>query len=507
MKYRIVSSCVAALVAITQGFCGVVKISVPDVIIAQGGTSNVVIHFDLGTLPYTAYQLDIAYPEGISSESDSEGNPLFIKGDVYSERHNVSSVYTDKGLNRFQCFSLQSDELTAQSGILLNLPIKAQKTMPEGTYQVTISPIEFVQTDATPGRPNAITANIRVVMPEKLVTNRYKMAKGWNWVSTNIATEAVPYISPIEDKVSRLVSQTYELFNDPNYGIVGALKTLDVISAYKLLTTEETTLEQYGVITTPSEASVQLKAGWNWIGYLPSQTLSVATALSNLQVANGDRLVSQGSFAIYGDNGWEGSLEAMNPGEGYIYFRTTDATAFNYPDKAENEPLYDIKRTLSESSNNAPWGYDIHRFPDVTTIVARLYMEDRPLNLSNYSVGVFCGDECRGVGQQVGDKLFITVHGTVADKEDIVFCAYEHASGETLLISETITFLGQMLGDLNNPMKLHIQSGATGIYGIPTLPDDTRAIYSPAGRLLHRLQQGVNIIINADGTTQKVLVK
>lgn len=288
---------------------------------------------------------------------------------------------------------------------------------------------------------------------------------------------------------------------------MGTLKTLDVTSGYKLLTTEETTLEQYGLIITPSEVSVQLTNGWNWIGYLSTQTLSVATALGDLQVASGDRLVGQNSFAIYGDNGWEGNLEMMNPGEGYMYFRTADATAFNYPDKAVDEPLNANKQTLRDGGVNAPWNYDIHRYPDVTTIVARLYTEDKPLDLAAYSVGVFCGDECRGVGQQVGDKLFITVHGTVADKEDIVFRAYEHATGETLPISETITFLGQMLGDLTSPMELHVQSGATGISDIPALPEDARAIYSPAGKRLRHLQQGVNIIVNADGTTQKIIVK
>lgn len=490
--------------AITQGVCGV-KISVPDVIVTQGGTSDLVIHFDLGTQAYTAYQLDIAYPDGISSESDSEGHPAFTKGDIYSVRHNVSSVYTAKGLNRFQCYSLQSDEFTAQDGILLNLPIKAQKTLAEGMYQATITPIEFVQTDATPDRPEPITVNIRVVMPERLATNNYALAKGWNWVSTNISTGATPFISPIEGKVSRLVSQTDELINDPDYGIVGTLEALDVASGYKLQATEEVTLEQYGLITTPSEKSVQLNGGWNWIGYLPKQALPVQAALGNLQAANGDRLISQNSFAMYGDNGWEGDLTVMRPGEGYMYFRASDGTAFNYSDNAaesKNAPAYVYK----EAGSDSPWSCDIHRYPDVTTIIARLYLEDMPLDLAGYSVGVFCGQECRGVGRQVGDKLFITVHGDIKDEDTIGFRAYEHATGETLPVNETILFQCQMLGDLTNPMRLHIQPGATGVSDLPAT-SDIRAIYSPDGKRLSRLQKGVNIIVKTDGMTHKVSVK
>lgn len=161
MKQKIITLCITTLMAITQGYGGVM-LTVPDVSIAQGSTSNVVIYFDLGTQAYTAYQMDISYPEGINSVSGDDGNPAFIKGNAYSESHNVSSVYTTKGLDRFQCFSSTSVAFTAQSGILLILPIKAQKSMAEGTYQATISPIEFVQTDATPDRPTSLTFNIIV---------------------------------------------------------------------------------------------------------------------------------------------------------------------------------------------------------------------------------------------------------------------------------------------------------------------------------------------------------
>lgn len=161
MKHKIISLCVFTLMAITQGYSGV-TLTVPDVNIVQGGTSSVVIYFDLGKQAYTAFQLDIAYPEGISSVNDDNDCPAFLEGDVYNKEHNVSSIYTVKGLNRFQCFSINSVPFTAQSGTLLILPIKAQKSMAEGTYQATISPIEFVQTDATPDRPAPITFNITV---------------------------------------------------------------------------------------------------------------------------------------------------------------------------------------------------------------------------------------------------------------------------------------------------------------------------------------------------------
>lgn len=161
MRKKIISFCIATLIAITHVYGGVV-LTVPDVNITQGGTSNVVIYFDLGTQPYTAFQFDIKYPDGITSEVNDNGNPQFFKGDCYTEGHLVSSIHTSNGKDRFQCFSVNSIALTAQSGTLLIIPIKAQKTMGKGTYKATIDPIEFVQTDGTPDRPEPITFNINV---------------------------------------------------------------------------------------------------------------------------------------------------------------------------------------------------------------------------------------------------------------------------------------------------------------------------------------------------------
>ena len=161
MRQTFISLCAALLLTSAPAFGGV-TLSVPEVSVAPGGTAIVTICFDLGTAAYTAYQFDIAYPDGIVSERDTQGNPIFDCGDVYARSHNVSSICTVKGLDRFQCFSINSDPLTAQSGTLLLLTVKAQQSLAQGTYQATIDPIEFVETDATPDRPAPLTFSIKV---------------------------------------------------------------------------------------------------------------------------------------------------------------------------------------------------------------------------------------------------------------------------------------------------------------------------------------------------------
>ena len=478
--------------------------SVPNVKVAPGSTSNIVVYYELDGEDYTAYQFDIAYPEGISSVNSEDGKPGFQKSDVYADGQQVSSAVSVKGLDRFQCFSSSNAVIKTKSGILLTLPIKAESSMANGVYEATVSPAEFVKTDASAYRPNPVSFYITV---HEVVNNSKEMAEGWNWISTNIPTDATPFIEGIKTDVNRLVSQTEELYNDEKLGMVGNLNTIDVTAAYKLQTKAATELTQQGIPENPTITGVKLYSGYNWIGYLPTTSQSVATALSNLDAVKGDRLISQNSFAEYGDNGWEGQLTEMTPGEGYMYHRTGDATTFFYAENASGNAVDNTAgAAIRKSADIQLWTYDIHKYPDVTTIIAKLYMTGEPVEQGRYTVGAFCGEECRGIGSVVGEKLFITVHGTVKDNETITFRAYDETSGETLPVSETIVFQGQSLGNLDSPMQLNAQASPTGINGISTM-SDVRAIHTTGGNPLSRLQQGVNIVTKTDGTTKKILVE
>ena len=478
--------------------------SVPNVKVAPGSTSNIVVYYELDGEDYTAYQFDIAYPEGISTVNSEDGNPGYAKSDVYADGQQVSSAISVKRLDRFQCFSSSNAVIKTKSGILLTLPIKAESSMANGVYEATISPAEFVKTDASAYRPNPVSFYITV---HEVVNNSKEMAEGWNWISTNVPTDATPFIEGIKTDVNRLVSQTEELYNDTELGMVGNLNTIDVTAAYKLQTKAATELTQQGIPENPTITGVKLYSGYNWIGYLPTTSQSVATALSNIEAATGDRLISQKGFAVYGDAGWEGDLTEMNPGEGYMYHRTGDATTFCYAENAGGNAVDNAAgAAIRKSAAIQPWTYDIHKYPDVTTIIAKLYMTGEPVEQGRYTVGAFCGEECRGIGSVVGEKLFITVHGTVKDNETITFRAYDETSGETLPVSETIVFQGQSLGNLDSPMQLNAQASPTGINGISTM-SDVRAIHTTGGNRLSRLQQGVNIVTKTDGTTKKILVE
>ncbi len=199
-----------------------------------------------------------------------------------------------------------------------------------------------------------------------------------------------------------------------------------------------------------------LRTGWTWISYVPQVVLSVQDALAGLTPNENDVIKSHSDFAIYSHNKWIGTLENMMPGKSYIYYNKGGNKSFTYPSRRVSSPT-SAKAMISDPA----WSVDCHRWADNLTLVATLYIEDWEAIPGTYSVGAFCGDECRGVAQVVDERLFITVHGSPGDV--ISFKAMESLSGEVSTAEEMIEFSEAHYGNLEEPYELHIIKQGSGL--------------------------------------------
>ncbi len=299
---------------------------------------------------------------------------------------------------------------------------------------------------------------------------------GWNWVSMNLSEpyhqDARIFLQPIEGITERFVGQTSELVNDPAHGLTGALNTISPAEGYKLKVTEAASHTWTGFGSKPESTTLTLQKGWNWIGYVPISGNDLAAALAGITPAENDVVKSMDDFSTYSGGQWKGTLERLNPGEGYLYY-AAEPTAFTYPVQRVF-PVERQSRIMEQPRLGAQWGYDIHRYPDNTTLIGRLYKDGTPTMSGAYTIGAFCNDECRGVGKWVGDVVFLTIHGTLSANEQMTFKAWENATGEEHPVSETISFQGQQEGSCLSPMSLHI-SDNTGI--APVFANGTYTIY------------------------------
>jgi hypothetical protein len=330
-----------------------------------------------------------------------------------------------------------------------------QKFTPEddGVYYVAVS------NGACSSEPSQA---YRVRMTDKIAL-QMNLAKGWNWVSSNLSDaeyqSTAGFLNPIVDKVNSIEGLNSGLVKENN-GFSGSLTAIAPQESYKLNMEQSASGQWNGVAYRPEETPVSLQRGWNWIGYLPVEDKSLTDALSNLSPIENEVVKTIDGFAIYSGGVWKGTLTTMKPGEGYMYY-ASENRKFTYPVTR----VFTVDNTAAlriVSASAAPWSYDMHAYRDNTTMIAELYADDAKVVESVYSVGAFVGDDCRGIGTYIDGLLYLTIHGTLGDNEKISFKAYENASTDIFSIAETVSFDGMQIGTVAAPYPLHATTN-TGI--------------------------------------------
>ena len=293
------------------------------------------------------------------------------------------------------------------------------------------------------------------------------LAEGWNWVSSNLADagyrKATDFVEPIEDKVERLVGFNSELVRDPELGLVGNLDDIDPTESYLLQTNEAVENVWEGVAYKPETTSISLKKGWNWLGYIPVAGNTLAKALTALSPVEGDVVKGYDAFATYSDGRWTGTLESLTPGLGYMYYSGA-ATTFNYPAFRvfEVADSYNKAKVLASSAKDSPWHMEKNKYPYNMTLIASIYANGNMVPAGYFTIGAFVGDECRGIGQYVEDKLFMTIYGDVTNRETVRFVAYDNATMAEYNVVENTVFGNTMVGSVKSPFRLTVDT-ATGI--------------------------------------------
>ena len=293
------------------------------------------------------------------------------------------------------------------------------------------------------------------------------LVKGWNWISSNLSdekwTNAVDFLKPIEGNMSRLVGIDKELIKDPQYGLVGPLTEMSALESYKIQMDNAVTNTWAGKAFAPEKSPITLYKGWNWLGYLPVKENTLDESLSLLEASENDMIKSHTEFSVFTSGKWVGSLKSLKPGEGYVYYANSKKN-FCYPATRAFPVEEDaIDNNLKTSTANSSWEVNSADYPDNMTIIGQVLVNDVPMYEGAYEIGAFVGKECRGIGEYVEGKLFLTVHGDVKNNESIKFKALENISGSIYDVKETLSFGNLHIGSFNNPFQLHVEGNPTGI--------------------------------------------
>ena len=319
--------------------------------------------------------------------------------------------------------------------------------------------------------------------------------KGWNWLSLFVSDKdmspaavfgyATPSLSQVKGKT------TYAEQSGGKWA--GSLTELSTGVMYKVNAVAPTSLAFIGETVNPAASPVAISEGWNWIGYNGSSYLPVDEAFADLEPLDGDVVNSLDAFAIFCDYEWVGTLNTMEPGQGYIYWTARkSATTFTYPRSANGSRQAPARRSGADAE------VIYHAYPSVMCVVAEVC--DGSEVLTDAIVTVLAGEEVRARSAETLHGLhFLNVQG---EGRGTLLTVKVTVDGKEYLFDTPLTFDETVVvGSVREPLRLNI-GDATSVRPVDgeVAPG---TLYDVAGR---RVLQPTTTGIYIQGG-KKVLVK
>ncbi len=299
----------------------------------------------------------------------------------------------------------------------------------------------------------------------------FKLKKGWNWVSFNVSSKkntinsllgSMPWKNG--DALTMIGSNNAMVYDNGEWTISGQVQDVPISSksAYAIMVHEDCTLPVEGtVVMDKDERTIDVKQGWNGIGYTPTVNLSVETALSDYYdyAQPGDVIKSHTEFAYFTKSGnsgqWRGSLQYMKPGEGYMMLRKgNDDVSFTYPyfDMGSN-----YREDWSQATNSSSAQNSAHTM-SLSAVVNGFETEEGDL-LVAYSDGEVVGcEEARAEGENYTDAegkplFFMSIAGKAKDG---IWFAIERDGEIVASTNEIMTFrVNDVIGSPDEPTAIN----------------------------------------------------
>lgn len=306
--------------------------------------------------------------------------------------------------------------------------------------------------------PVALTAIDRIEQSTAL-------KEGWNWLSIYVDADDMSVASLFEkiaDDVEIIKSQNaYLVYENGSWS--GDLKgDLSNSRMYAVKMKRDREFRVVGNRVEISANPIILYSGWNWTGYYGRTISSLADAFADLSPITGDMVRAQRGVAYYDQYEWVGSLQILEPGQGYKIRNAADASRrYSYPGSLVSfAPARATPGRVGESSGVFQ-PVDFHLYSNNLTMAAKIVKSGKPL--VNAEVGVFADGECRA--SAVSDDngiVYLTVPGDDAVTLDLKIA-------KDAVVTDFRDFVeyqsDAILGTPKSPLTLDIDA-PTGVAGI-----------------------------------------
>jgi hypothetical protein len=165
------------------------------------------------------------------------------------------------------------------------------------------------------------------------VTQTIELSEGWNWISLYVTKDdPVDMLDMLKaglgDNAEEIQSFDYSTEYEGDGEWFGDLDEEGMYNEqmYMIKAVADCTVEVEGKEAEVSEYEIEIKKGWNWIGFPSAEPIDVAEAMADFEAEEGDEIQSKNNSTEFDGEEWFGDLETFVPGEGLMYFSNSEAS-------------------------------------------------------------------------------------------------------------------------------------------------------------------------------------
>ena len=325
------------------------------------------------------------------------------------------------------------------------------------------------------------------------INQSQSLVSGWNWWSTYIEMDGADGLGMLENSLGdaciRIQSRDYYV---DNYGTFwyGTLTEINNQESYRIRTNANSTATLVGMEASPSNHPISVNSGWNWVGFPCAQNVSLGTALGNFNPAVNDQFKSRHQYASYiGNNQWYGTLQTLEPGQGYMYKSNAAGTKTLVYQVGREESL--AANITTERNFFTPV---CENYADNMTLTAVVDIEEAELRSRDYEVAAFVGDQCRGSVKLMYVEpidryvAFLLAYGEA--EEDMHFVLTDGT--EAALSIDVIQFAADgTIGTVTDPVVLHFGTWGTNDKPqavVNVFPNPSKDIFNVEGNGIRKVE-------------------
>ncbi len=289
------------------------------------------------------------------------------------------------------------------------------------------------------------------------------LVSGWNWISFSMLPEDknvgnVLSDYPAQDNdVIKTVEGTATYYEGDWYGLSEGIKA----GAMYLLNTQSSNPGNLNIEghTVDVSEPITIRPGWNWIGFNPQKSMSIATALTSLHPSDNDLIKttpSQGGTATYYGGQWWPADYKLRPGVGYL-LKSSLFDTLNYPESYNSEagrrrtnPAGKNMRSMPDWENPTGMHYTM-------TIHAKVQLDNGQfIDPDGSKLAAFKDGECRGIVTidpgPAGKWFQLTVASNEDGESGLSLKVYDTETEKIYDIQETVDFVvDETIGQISAP--------------------------------------------------------